>query len=165
MRVLLAVAVLMLVAACQAPPAEMTEAEIAQIEAEVMQFADDWMDAWKDMESDCETAEAMLHPDHWVRITGSAEVRDISDWPDFCARSTATRAGFSGDWTETKVRVISPDAAVFIGTYSPTYHRTDDRPPRHYLTSVQRLLVERTDNGWGLSLMTNTNGPYEDLEG
>jgi ketosteroid isomerase-like protein len=37
MRTLAAFAILLLVAACQAPPAEMTEAEMAQIEAEAKQ--------------------------------------------------------------------------------------------------------------------------------
>jgi hypothetical protein len=145
-----------------APP-EMTEAEIAQIETDVMQIADDWMEVWKDLETDCENAQALLHPDYWVRIP-SGEVRDISEWPDYCARSTATRAGFSGDWTDQKVRVISPDAAVFIGTYSPTFSFNDGRPPRHYLTSAQKLLVERTAAGWGISWMSFSNGPSEVVE-
>ena len=143
---------------------EMTEAETAQIEAEVMQLADDWMDAWKDMETDCETTQTLLHPDYWRRLA-SGEDWDISEWPDYCARSTATRAGASNDWAKKTVRVISPDAAVFIGTHSPTFSYNDGRPPRHYLTSVQRLLVERTETGWGISWLTNNNGPYEDLEG
>lgn len=165
MRTFFAFSVLLLSAACQAPPPpEMTEAEIAQIEIEVMQLAEAWMDAWEDMETDCEATEALLHPDYWERLA-SGEARDISEWLDFCTRATTTRAGFSGDWIESKVRVISPDAAVFTGTFSPTYYRNDGRPPRHYLTSVQRLLIERTETGWGISWMTNVNGPYEDLEG
>lgn len=164
MRALVAVAVLMFIAACQTAPPEMTEAETSQIEAEVMQLADGWIEAWKDMDTDCENAEALLHPDYWVRIP-AGEVRDVSEFPDYCASSTATRAGYSGDWTDKKVRVISPDAAVFIGTYSPTFSYNDGRPPRHYLNSVQRLLVERTETGWGISWMSFSNGPYEDLEG
>ena len=46
MRTLAAFAVLLLVAACQTPPAEMTDAERAQIEAEVTGMANRLMDLW-----------------------------------------------------------------------------------------------------------------------
>ena len=103
----------------------------------------------------------------WSRHKPSTTVgtASVSEFPDYCASSTATRAGYSADWTDKKVRVISPDAAVFIGTYSPTFSYNNGRPPRHYLNSVQRLLVERTETGWGISWMSFSNGPYEDLEG
>jgi ketosteroid isomerase-like protein len=48
MRALAAVGILMILAGCQAPPAEMTQAEIAQMEAEVTQvIADRWAGFWE----------------------------------------------------------------------------------------------------------------------
>lgn len=48
MRTLAAIAVLFLVAACQAPPPEMTDAEIAQIEAETTRaISDRWTAFWE----------------------------------------------------------------------------------------------------------------------
>lgn len=48
MKRLMAFSLLLLVSACQAPPAEMTEAEIAQIEAEVTEaISDRWASFWE----------------------------------------------------------------------------------------------------------------------
>jgi ketosteroid isomerase-like protein len=46
----MAVAVLVLLSACQAPPVEMTEAEIAQIEAEVEAATNEWWEVWSAFE-------------------------------------------------------------------------------------------------------------------
>lgn len=144
-------------------PDKTTGFDPQEIEAEVLALADTWMDAWKDMDTDCETVVGLLHPDHWMMLV-SGEAQDISEYPDYCARSTENRAGFSGDWMEKKVRVISPDAAVFVGTYFGTISYKDNRPSRHYRQSIQRLLVERTPDGWGVSWMSFANGPSEEGE-
>ena len=68
MKRLMAVAGLILLVGCQAPPAEMTEAEIAQIEAEVSGLAEAWLSAWETggPEEYCQATQAYLHPGHVV---------------------------------------------------------------------------------------------------
>jgi hypothetical protein len=159
MRAFAAVAVLVLVSACQAPPpAEMTDAERAQIEAEVLALAQGWMDIWD--ENDCEAASIFLNPES-LSFLWSGQALNRSEWLEACIPIVANRESFSGNWTETKVHVLSPDAAVFVGTYTATYSYVDDTPARHYPRTSQMGLVERTATGWVFTTFTNVNGPYE----
>jgi uncharacterized lipoprotein YajG len=56
MKRLIAVAGLVLLVGCQAPPAEMTEAEIAQVEAEVMSWTEDWIRSATNQDADAVAA-------------------------------------------------------------------------------------------------------------
>ena len=69
MRTLAAFAVMLLVAACQTAPPEMTEAEIAQIEAEVMEAMEASVDGWR--QGSAERIMATFHPSatSWVMGT------------------------------------------------------------------------------------------------
>ncbi len=163
MRALAAVAVLLLVFACQAPPpAEMTEAEIAQIEAEVMQFSEAWMDVWA--KNDCEAGAVFLHPDN-LSFLWSGQALNRAEWLEACIPIVANRESFSGSWTETSVQVLSRDAAVFVGTYSSTFSYVDDTPARHYPSSSQMGLVERTATGWVFTTIAGDSGSFEVVEG
>jgi hypothetical protein len=163
MRKTAALAVLMTVAACQAPPAEMTEAEIAEIEAEVMGWAEAWLDGWEaDTRTGCETNLALIHPEPVVFLTGGEPQRK-ADWFEYCLSMNAGLAGFSGEWIEKEVRVLSPDAAVFLGRYDGTFEEESGRILR-YPGAVQLILVERMADGWGLTLTEWSNGPSEVVE-
>jgi hypothetical protein len=145
-------------------PAEMTEAEIAQIEAEVLEWAEAFMDGWEAGTPDarCEANLALVHPDHVTYLTGGAPQRK-ADWFDYCMGVHENWASFTGDWTETSVRVISPDAAVFLGRYDSTGENVNGRVIR-YPAGAQLILVERTADGWGFTLHENSNGPTEVVE-
>jgi hypothetical protein len=71
--------------------------------------------------------------------------------------------GYTGSWTETDVRVLSPDAAVFLGQASGTWEHADGRFIR-YPSSWQLMLVERTEDSWGMSILQYSNGPSEVVE-
>ena len=87
MQRLMAVAGLVLLVGCQAPPAEMTEAERAQIEAEVTEWGSAWAEGWEP-ENRCEILQALFHPDHVVHLTGGQpEGRD--GWFENCESTTA----------------------------------------------------------------------------
>ncbi len=159
MRMLAAVAALFLVAGCQAPPPEMTEAEIAQIQAEVGQLAEGWMNVWR--ANDCALARGLWHPDHLTQPYAGTIARTVDDWIEDCNTSIANRASFSGSWTETGVRVISPNAAIFSGNWEGTFHYRDDTPPRYYPHSAQVILFERTSTGWGIVFLINSNDPAQ----
>jgi hypothetical protein len=159
MRIIGTVAVLFLVGACQAPP-EMTEAERAQIESEVIEFAEAWMDVWED--NDCEKAAAFLHPDRLAFLHG-ARVLNRSEWLEACTPVVAAREAYSGTWTDTDVRVLTPNVAVFIGSFSSTTRYTDGRE-RHYPGIAQAGLVERTSSGWVFTTLASNTGLYEEIE-
>jgi hypothetical protein len=163
MRTLAALAVLLLVAACQSPPpTEMTQAEIAQIEAEVNEWAEAWVDVWR--ANDCELSRPLMHPTRMHVLWGGKPHNSIDEWMDYCTSTIANRAGWSGEWTDTEVRVYSGDAAVFIGTYSGTYTYRDETPARHYPVATQVIILERAGDGWGVTSFENSNGPYEEVE-
>ncbi len=138
----------------------MTEAEIAQIEAQVLETAQAWMDVWEDMDTDCERGAEFWHPEHMVYFS-SGEPTTPSSWLEVCNRLTQNRAGFSGEWTDTEVRVLSQDAAVFVGRQTGTFEYLDGSPTRHYPTGAQVILFERTATGWGITTFSNFNGPSE----
>jgi len=145
-----------------APP-EMTEAETASIQAEVLVAAEAWMDSWKDMETDCETAVDSWHPEHMAFYSGGSRV-DRAGWIDYCNRTTATRASWDGSWTNPEIRVLSPDAALFVSSFEQTISYNNDTPTRHYPTAGQVILFERTPTGWGITTFSNFAGPSEVVE-
>ena len=99
----------------------------------------------------------------WPFFSGGSRVgRD--EWLDYCSQTTTNRASVSGSWTDTEVRVLSPDAAVFVGSYDSTMGYVDGTPTRHWPTANQVFLAERTANGWGISFFTNLTGPSEVVE-
>lgn len=120
MRALAAFSVLMLVTACQtAPPAEMTEAEIAQIEAEVMAVADGWRlgflaeaDLEKYVNAQSDWAGGAFYLD---RTLDAGRARVEAAWP--------TRDNELVGQLNTEVHVLAPNVATVTHTYRST--RTD----------------------------------------
>ncbi len=140
---------------------EMTEAEIAQIEAEVLGLMESWMEAWRG--NDCALSRDLWHPTKIAQPRVGRTGISVDGWIESCTTQMANRESFSGEWTDTDVRVISPEAAVFSGTYRATYGYRDGSPGRHYPTAAQVMLVERTEGGWGITFFTNSNGPSEEV--
>ena len=117
-----------------APSAEMTEVEIAQIQAEVVQFAEAYLDMWNTEEGDgaCERARAFIHPTRFVRIYNGEPNTDVNEYVRRCKNTVANWASYEAVLTDTEVRVFSPVAAMFIGTQSFTQTYLDGSPSRHY---------------------------------
>ena len=161
MRKLAAFAILLLVAACQAPPTGMTEAEIAQIEAEVTQRVGDWMVDWS--QNDCQVIDEYAHPELTAMLY-SGEVLDRAEWKEACGPVVENRESWTTDWHEVTVRVLSPDAAVFLVNYGYTIKFTSG-VHRTWPRASQGGLVERTTDGWAITLLGSSSGSYEDVEG
>jgi hypothetical protein len=159
MKRLIAFAGLVLLVGCQAPPAEMTEAEIAQIEAEVLEWADVWMAAWNagPPPDRCEAALPLVHPQHVVRLSGG-QPQTKADWLDYCVNFQENWPSHAAEWIDTDVRVISADAAILLGRYRADWVRADETV-FDYPAAAQRILVERTADGWGFTFLQNSNGP------
>ena len=161
MRTLVAFSVLVLVAGCQIPPPEMTEAEIAQIEAEVMEFAEAWLNVWE--QNDCEAGAVFLHPTQ-SSFLWEGKALSRAEWLEICTPFTENRESFTGHWNEVTVRVLTSDAAVFVGTYTDTI-RFVSGTLRTWADNSQTGLVERTPEGWVFTTLASTSGSYEDIEG
>ena len=108
-------AVLMLATACRAAPPEMTEGEIAQIEAEVMAFAGTHIKAFMDLDAD----QLM---DLWVdgnisSVSFSERIVGAEDMMAFYDNLVSGWAETRMEWLPgSVVDVLSPDWALFQGT-------------------------------------------------
>lgn len=115
MRALPAVAVLLLVSACQAPPSQMTDAEKAQIEAEVSEWAEGFLAAFGE-----------LNPDRLMRlwvgenissVSGGLRLTSAAELDGFYQNLVAGWASVEMEWLPgAVVDVLSPDIALFQGT-------------------------------------------------
>lgn len=158
MRAIPAVAVLMTLAACQAAPLpEMTEAERAQIESEIQQMAESVLDDWRT--NDCNAIVEAWNPDLVFQPSGGVIAETLAEVREQCDRALANRASFSGNLIDTRIKVLSRDAAVLGMTWEGTFHYRDDTPPRYYAHSSTVFLLGRTGDGWGVSFYVNSNDP------
>lgn len=135
---------------------ELTPEQIAQIEAEVLEWGKAWADGWEP-ENRCDIISALHHPDYVVRFSGG-EPQRRDGWLEYCEGNMANWVSFSGIWSEMEVRVISPDAAVLIARYDGTWEYADGTTG-HYPTGAHMILVERTSDGWGATIFQNFSGP------
>jgi len=149
----------------RSPPAEpeMTEAEIAQIEAEVMEFADTFLDAWR-VEVHCDANLPLFHPDR-LAMPYQGEIINREGWHEMCLMRSANVASATFNWISREVRVLDPDAAVFIGSYSSTWEYRDGSPTGHVPTSSVGGVAERTPEGWVWTFYSWSPGPGEEVEG
>ena len=120
MRTLAAVAALLVVAACQAPPAEMTEAEIAQYEAEVIQAIEGRVDGFYEAlrQGDAQAAASFWTPDALVlmpgvRVSGSEIQNFMAEYME-----TMTFLTWEGEYLDW---FIHGDVAYEISSYDETY--------------------------------------------
>jgi hypothetical protein len=125
----------------------MTEAERAQIEAEVLEVAETMVDGF--MQLDGELIATTAHPDLVFAYGGHVLNRDtyreaMVAWPE-------GKESWEGGWVETDVRVLSPDLAVFSGTMEFTVRYSDGRT-LHFPNGAFAALYERTSEGWRWSV-------------
>jgi hypothetical protein len=142
---------------------DLTPAEVAQIESEVKEAAEAWIDVWR--ANDCALVTTVFHPEYFTQPRGGYLATSIDEAISQCESAIANRASFSGGWVETNVRVISRDAAVLMGVWEGEFHYRDDTAPRRYNHSAQVILFERTENGWGGTFYVNSNDPPKPVGG
>lgn len=160
MRALAAFVVLLFVAACQAPPpAEMTEAERAQIEAEILEVAETWVDGLRQFDGDL--IAAAIHPDLAV-FAYQGRILDRAGYRDAIVAWMEGKESYKGGWLDTHVRVISPDLAVFSATAEDTIQYSDGRTVHRPNSTV--ALFERTTEGWKWSVASHGPGVAQVIE-
>ena len=152
---------LLVVAACQTPPTEMTEAEIAQIEAEVLEAMEGVFEGWREL--DLEKAIAPFHPTatSWALPYAPQTYSEIREWT---ANWLEDLESWEGTILNVTVRVLSRDAAAFQMGYECTI-TPKDGPVMHYPgNAVWTGVMERTDSGWKTTLGGGSFGPYEVID-
>lgn len=161
MRALAAVAGLVLLAGCQAPPAEMSEAEIAQYEAEVADAMAVVFEGWK--EFDLEKAIAPFHPTatSWALPYAPKTYLEIREWT---AGWFEDLESWDGTILNMNVRVLGKDAVAFQIAYECTI-TPKDGPVMHYPgNAVWTGIMERTESGWKTTFGGGSFGDYEVIE-
>lgn len=113
MRALAAVAVSVLVAACQAPPPEMTETEREAIVAEVEAWWLDMEEAWESLDVDRVMALNVQTPAH--TFAGSGVITRGVEAVDEMSRAYISSIA-AVDWTQTDkhIAVLSRDAVAML---------------------------------------------------
>ena len=157
MRVLASVSFVVLFA-CQTGPPEITEDERAQVEAEVVQVWEGFLQGHEEL--DCDKAAEALHPG-LLAFPLDSRLLDQSEWLDACIHFLEGVESLTGYWVEAKVRVLTPDFAMFTGFYGDTV-RYADGSVREWPGNCNRAaLMERTEDGWKATIMAGTCGSDE----
>jgi len=159
MRGLVAVALLALLSACQAPPAEMTEAEISQIEAEITAVADQLIEALNSLDPGIATAifdRTSMHGND-----GAAYFATYDEWVAHNEEFFGRFEEVNGGWTNTRVDVLCSDAAVFAGQNEMIVTQVNGAHTKieGYIT----LVLRKTDDAWKVILQSST-GRWTQIE-
>lgn len=126
MRTLAAVAVLLLVAACQTATPEMTEAEIAEVEANALAWSDQWLETATNL--DAEGTAALMDRDDGHSVQQGTVYRPT--WAEILAGRREMNAPFTNwvaEWDERRVDVLGPDVALVTGQATGSVTDTDGR--------------------------------------
>ncbi len=107
--------VLLLVAApFQATAQEMTDAERAQIEVEVTDWMDDFLATSKTL--DPVQHMALYDQANGSFASGAASGDSPEEYAEFFQQLFAQWASYEGEWLQSRIEVITQDAAAFQGT-------------------------------------------------
>jgi ketosteroid isomerase-like protein len=135
---------LLFIATEQTAPPEMTEAERAQIESEVAAVADQLMTALSNL--DTSVSEALYDPATMHGNDGTAYFATYDEWvahnEDLFGRFEELDAG----WTNTRVDVLAPDVALFVGQNS--VDATQVSGARTNIQGYITLVLKKTEGDW-----------------
>jgi hypothetical protein len=155
-----AVAALFLLAAFSFSPSDQAEFDQDQVQTEALKVMEDFMEGFNEL--DMVKVVGTMHPD--IRFPYAGRILNKDGYREYLEGWVETKESWEGRWLDTQVRVLSPDLAVFSGTYTTTIHHSDGRisrtPEGSWVT-----LVERTPDGWRWSLGGASSGGSEDVEG
>jgi ketosteroid isomerase-like protein len=132
------------VAACQAPPAEMTEAEIAQIQAEVAAIGDQMMTALSNL--DMSVSVALYDPATMHGNDGTTYYATYDEWVVHNEELFARFEELDADWTNTRVDVLAPDVALFVGQNS--VDATQVSGARTNIRGYITLVLKKIEGDW-----------------
>lgn len=111
--ILAVIALLYIGPAPNAPPAEITEAEVAQIEVEVMTWSDEWIEGARNQ--DANAVASLLDPDKAQYVINATL---HSGWEECVSALEGLYSGWEtwrGEWSGRSVEVLGPDVAALMG--------------------------------------------------
>ena len=137
------------------------EAEIAQIEAEVMLATEAWVDAAEAM--DAAIFAGILHPTE-TSFAWNGTICDRPEWTDRFTSFMEPWERWEGGWTQRTVKVLSPKAAMFQGAYEATVHYDDGRVIHWPGNANLTALFELTTDGWKITVADFDSGSGRAVE-
>ena len=144
MRKLPAIAGVFLLIGCQPAKTTLTEEEIAQIETRILGIMENRFDALREL--DVEGYALTAHPE-LLTWPGGGQLMNWSQYRDALMAWAEGKESWKGGWVESKVRVLSPNLAIFSGTYTDSIRFSDGRH-LHWPEASAVFLFERTADGW-----------------
>lgn len=135
---------LLLLVACHAPPAELKDAEIAEIEAEVLGWSEAWLEGVNSQDPD---GLAALFDSATAHMTDGR-----SYYPTWDEMLAANRRHFSTwpkrrmEWTNRRIDVLSPDIALLVGQY--TGSESWESGTEYELTAFMSAVLRKIDGEW-----------------
>jgi hypothetical protein len=159
---IVAVLALLFIATEQTAPPEMTEAEVAQIEAEVFVASDYLVDGWN--AHDAETFLAMFHPNKVSHAWGGRIWTDHDELSEEWAAVMETTDSVGISWTDRNVRVVTDQVAMFQGSTDLTIYYTDGRIVQYPGTAHWTGLFEPSEAGWKMTTSAYTFGGAQRLD-
>ena len=139
----------------------MTEAEIAQIEAEVMAQTDGMLVAWN--ARDWNATLRFHHPEK----TAFAWSGTVYDYDGLMARWETVGENFTAQnstWNNRKIEVLSKEAAIFQGSFDLRVTRTDGTELYYPGNCVWTALFEPFNGEWLMTYIGYNWGGYEVVE-
>lgn len=142
-------------------PTEMSEAEIAQIQTEVTGVMERSFEGWR--QGDTDMILSAFHPTETSFSWGTSpwDFATVSEW---VRNWYDTRESWEGGFTETSVKVFNQNEALFQGVYQMTITRRDGRVLHYPGTASWVSLMERTEEGWKVTIGLTAAGSYEVVE-
>lgn len=144
LALLLALGVFFLLYRSAPPPADMTEAESAQIEAAVLEVADQSLMAWNAL--DPEALAPLYDSSSMHGHDGPVYFATYEQWMAHFKELLGGFETMNVEWTDKRVDVLAPDVALFAGQGDFRGRQDSGREVRieGYITQVFR----NSDAGW-----------------
>lgn len=147
MRFLIGVFLLLGLAACggeTAPQQGMTSADRGQIQAEVLDWSDQWLAAATGL--DAQGVSGLMDPADAHFLMGGAYQATWQDILSFSQSHFLTLAEWQGEWGMRRIDVLAPDAALFVGETVGNIRLSDGTEAEN--RSVFSFVVRKKDGLW-----------------
>ena len=142
-------------------PTEMTEAEIAEIEAEAQEALDGMLEAWGEL--DCDKVQALYHPEFsWYAGTG--RIIEYAGVRGACESFVEGKDAWKGYFTEMHLRVLSRDLVQFSNLMGDTIWFSSGRVVQWPGNCANVGVLEHTVQGWKQIVAAQKCGPSEVVE-
>ena len=147
MKAISAACLLLVLGACAgepAPPPEMTNAERGQIQAEVLAWADQWLEAATNL--DAQEAAAFFDQADGHFLRGASYEATWQEFLDGSQELYDSWDAWEGQWDTRRIDVLAPDAALFVGEAVGLLWYPDGREFDH--RAVFSFVVRKKDGVW-----------------